>query len=86
MELQLYAGYAAFLTAGKRLARPESLPLGLTGDRPRGFGALAGVPSRGRSVTKLRRTRYGVSFSTASGFSHGSRRSTTIPRAGSSCA
>jgi hypothetical protein len=60
--------------------------LGRPGDLPRGLRASAGVPSRGTSVTTVRRNRYGVSFSTASGFSHGSRRSATTPRAKSSCA
>jgi hypothetical protein len=86
VELRICAIYAAFLIAGKRLVRPERLPLGLPGDRPRGFGAAAGVPSRGMSVTKLRSTRYGVSFPTVNGFSHGSLRSATASRARSSYA
>ena len=86
VQLRIYAVYAAFLIAGKRLARPERLLLGLPGDRPRGFGEAAGVPSRGMSVTKLRSTRYGVSFPTVNGFSHGSLRSATASRARSSCA
>ena len=45
--------------AGLRLAGPEKLPLGLPGDLPRGFGACAGVPSSGMSVTKPRSPRSG---------------------------
>lgn len=52
----------------------------MPGERPRGFGALAGVPSRGKSVTKLRRTLAAVSFSGESGHSQGSLYSATTPR------
>lgn len=63
--------------AGYLFAGPEKLPFGLPGDLPQGFGALAGVPRAGRSVTKLRKILTGVSFGRGSGFSHGSRRSAT---------
>ena len=40
---------AAFLNAGKRGARPERAPFGRPGERPQGFGAVAGVSSVTRS-------------------------------------
>ena len=42
------------------MAGPERLSLGLPGDRPQGFGALASVPTRGKSAAKLFRTRVGA--------------------------
>ena len=39
----------AFLIAGYRMAGPQRLPLGRPGERPAGFGASAGEPSRTRS-------------------------------------
>ena len=53
---------AAFLIAGWRFARPETLPLGLPGDLPQGFGAFAGVPSSTKSDETARWTRTGVSL------------------------
>lgn len=72
---------AAFLVAGCRFDGPEKLPFGRPGDLPRGFGAAAGVSKAGRSVAKLRNTRYGVSFEAASGFSQVSLQSATTYRA-----
>jgi hypothetical protein len=40
----------------------ESRPLGLPGDLPQGFGALAGVPSSTKSDETTRWTRTGVSL------------------------
>jgi len=63
------AVYAAFLTAGWRLVRPELLPFGLPGDLPQDFGAPAGVPSVGKSVTKPLKTFVGISFQDGNGLS-----------------
>jgi len=52
---------AALVMAGYRLARPESWPLGLSGDLPQGFGGLAGVPrSTNKIIEETRWTRTGV--------------------------
>ena len=40
------------LTAGKRVSGGERLPLGRPGERPQGFGMLAGLPRCARSVRK----------------------------------
>jgi hypothetical protein len=47
--MPVVAAQAAFLTAGQRRAGPDRWPLGRPGERPQGFGALAGEPSRTRS-------------------------------------
>lgn len=79
---QHFEGVQGGLLDGRvALARPEQLPLGLPGERPRSFGAAAGVLRTGSSVTKPRKTPVGVSFSIGSGLSNGSRRSATMPRA-----
>ena len=43
--------------AGYRGAGPERAPLGRPGERPQGFGGVAGVPTSGKTVHKARRTR-----------------------------
>ena len=48
--------------AGWRGAGPERRPLGRPGDRPQGFGGLAGVPTSAKSAANARRTRDGVSL------------------------
>jgi hypothetical protein len=48
---------AGFLMAGYRVAGPDRLPLGRPGERPAGFGAVAGEPSAARSRGNPRRTR-----------------------------
>src|SRR5215213_9316698 len=42
------------------MARPDGLPLGRPGNRPHGFGALAGVPSTGSCAERAQRTRDSV--------------------------
>jgi hypothetical protein len=48
---------AGFLTAGWRVAGPRLLPLGRPGERPEGFGALAGDPRAHSRRETPRRTR-----------------------------
>lgn len=81
-----HGAYAAFFTAGWRFAGPERLPLGRPGERPRGFGAAAGVPNTGRSEAKFLRTLVGVSDPEGNGRSHGNLRSATMRLASKSCA
>ena len=73
--------HAAFFRTGWRGAGPDRLPLGRPGDRPHGFGGLAGVPTTGSKMETARRTRDGVSVSGANGRSHGRRRSAIHGRA-----
>lgn len=77
--------HAAFLSTGARGACPDRRPFGHPGERPHGFGGLAGVPSASRSAATPRRTRQGVRRSAGYGRSHGSRRSATAVRASRSC-
>ncbi len=67
------------------MERPDRLPLGRPGERPQGFGALAGVPSASKSAEKDRRTRHGVSCPVSRCRSQGRRRSTATPRASLNC-
>jgi hypothetical protein len=57
--LVLVAGQAAFLTAGQRWAGPARRPLGRPGERPQGFGVLAGEPTAHNRRGNPRRTRKG---------------------------
>jgi hypothetical protein len=50
---------AGFLMAGYRVAGPQLLPLGRPGERPAGFGAAAGEPSRTRRRGNPPQTRTG---------------------------
>jgi hypothetical protein len=75
----LGTAYVAFFRAGQRSAAPERLTFGRPGERPLGFGTLAGVPTRFKSVAKPRRTLLGVSERGGSGFSQGKRWSGTTP-------
>ena len=69
------------LIAGNRGAGRDRLPLGRPGDRPQGFGTLAGLPKYARSDEKPRRTRAGVRRSGGSGRCQGKRTSATCSRA-----
>src|SRR5258706_2134665 len=73
--------YGVSLTAGTRWAGGERLPLGRPGERPQGFGTLAGLPSCARTYEKPRRTRAGVRRSGGSGRCQGKRTSATKSRA-----
>ena len=53
----LLAFLADFLIAGYRMAGPQQRPLGRPEERPAGFGAAAGEPSRTSSRGNPRRTR-----------------------------
>ncbi len=73
--------YAVFLTAGWPPGTPRTAAFRSPGERPRGFGASAGVPRVGRSVQKLLKTLVGVSFRGGNCLSQGSLRSATTPLA-----
>src|SRR5260221_2338050 len=69
------------LTAGKRMAGRERLPLGRPGDRPQGFGGPTGVCRNASTCEKPRRTRAGVRRSGESGGCQGKRTSVAASRA-----
>lgn len=55
------------MTAGKRLAGSERLPLGRPSDGPQGYGTFTGLPKCGSRCEKPRRTCAGVRCSGGSG-------------------
>jgi len=63
----------AHARGGREPGPPEGRPLGRPGERPEGFGVVAGEPSVARSCGTPRRTRSGDSRGCGRGRSHGSR-------------
>ncbi len=65
------------------MARPERLPLGLPGERPRGFGAAAGVERSGiRTYLALHEAGGRVGFFRKSAFAYDARKDLYICPAG----
>src|SRR5258708_1294911 len=80
-QLRVKGRQGVNLTAGKRMAGRERLPLGRPGDRPQGCGGPTGVPRNARTCEKPRRTRAGVRRSSESGGCQGKRTSVAASRA-----